>query len=113
MKQIISKIITVIIFTVFMFGFSSANAEKPQSKLQKAISDQVQYPTFASEKLTEGIVYVKFTVNADGTLSIAESNSLEEDLRAYVVDELSKMKVDVDNETIDKTFLWRFEFRLL
>ena len=113
MKQIILKISTVILFTVFVFGFLNVNAEKPQSTLQKAISDQVKYPTFASEKLMEGIVYVKFTVNANGTLSIAESNSLQEDLRTYVVDELTKLKVDTDAETMDKTYLWRFEFKLL
>jgi hypothetical protein len=113
MKKIILKISTVILFTVFVFGFSNVNAEKPQSTLQKAISEQIKYPTFASEKQTEGIVFVKFSVNNDGTLAIAESNSLQEDLRTYVVDELTKLKVDTDAETMDKTYLWRFEFKLI
>ena len=66
-------IVMLIVITSNVFGQDSLNMNPEFPEGDKAVleyfADNVEYPQEALDKGQEGIIYIKFVVNADGTIS--------------------------------------------
>ncbi len=101
------------ILTVLMLCVTFSFAKNPQSSLQQTIKNGVQFPSTAIEKHLEGAVFVEFVVKENGTLEIKNCHSLVGELQSYVFKTMSSITVAADPKLTGKTFLMRFDFKLI
>jgi hypothetical protein len=94
-------------------GFLFAFAGEPEMAVKQLLNEKIQYPEFARKALIEGKVFVTFTIDEQGKIMVKESNSLNEDLRKYVVEELNETVVTPSKDFIGKTFSMKFSFELI
>jgi hypothetical protein len=106
------KIKVVSILTVLMLTITLSFAKDPQSNLQQSIRNEIQFPASAIDKQLEGVVFVEFTITADGKINVLNCNSLVGELQSYVFETMSTLTVGTNPELIGKTFLMRLDFKL-
>jgi outer membrane biosynthesis protein TonB len=100
-----------LVMTVIL-GLNFAFATEPEVAVKKMINDQITYPDFAVKSLIEGKVYVTFSIDQDGKITVKESNSLNEELRKYVVEKMDDLKVTPGKDYDGKTYSMKFTFEL-
>jgi hypothetical protein len=96
-----------------LIGLNFAFASEPEVAVKNFITKQIKYPDFAVKSLNEGKVYVTFTIDEAGKVTVKESNSLNEDLRKYVVDKLNETTVTPNKEYTGKIYSMKFTFELI
>jgi hypothetical protein len=110
-----------LIILLLLFNTGVVNAIKPENNkvtteceksLYKDLRSQIIYPSFAQEQKIEGFVVVSFTYNNKGDITIVEANSNNDQLKAYVIEKLSKTSVASCVRDSDQVFSMRFDFRL-
>lgn len=103
----------IAIAALIMLTITLAKAKDPQSTLRQTITEQIKFPSSAVDQKIEGVVFVEFTVSTDGKIEVINCNSLQGELQTYVYEVLSETKVTPDREIAGKTFLMRFDFKLI
>jgi hypothetical protein len=110
-KAMKTKVLSVL--AILMLTITLSYAKDPQANLQQSIRNEIQFPAAAIDKQLEGAVFVEFTIIADGKIEILNCNSLVGELQSYVFETLSGMTVETNPELIGKTYLMRFDFKLV
>lgn len=105
------KIKILALVVILLAGSIVTKAGNDELSFKQTIVSKIQYPEFAKEQKLEADVWVSFTVNENGEITVNQTNSIDPDLMDYVKAELKKIKVNTDNEVIGKTFMYRFTFK--
>jgi outer membrane biosynthesis protein TonB len=98
---------------LFILGLNFAFASQPEVLMKNTILKEVKYPDFAVKQLNEGKVYITFTIDEKGKVTVKESNSLNQDLKNYVEETVNKIKVEPSSEFNGKTYSLKFTFELI
>jgi len=112
MKTTILAILMIGIFSLSFGKDRKENAEKA-NKNQNTICSSIEYPTFATEKGLEGDVFVKYNVNADGSIVVLQCYSRIPELQKYVCEELNKMNISGKSFEPKQNVVTKISFRLL
>ena len=94
---------TIIIIALFLIGFlfQPVLAEAAVVDFKEALSQTVKYPAKASENGMEGIIWVSLDIDANGIMSVKESNhNCCDKLHEKVVKQLNGKKIKKFNETM-------------
>ncbi len=94
---------TIIITALFLIGFlfQPVLAEAATVDFKKAISKTIKYPAKASENGMEGTIWVSLDVDANGIMSINETNhSCCDKLHDKVVEQLDGKTIKKFNESM-------------
>lgn len=94
---------TIMIIALFLVGFlfQPVLAEAATVDFKKAISQTVKYPANASENGMEGTIWVSIDVDANGFISINESNhNCCDKLHDKVVEQLDGKKIKKFDESM-------------
>jgi hypothetical protein len=102
-----------ITMAMLMFAVATSFAKDPESTMRQAITTQIEFPKVAAEMQVEGAVFAEFIVKEDGKIEVLNCFSLVGELQSYVFKELSKITVSPDADYNGKTFLMRFDFKLV
>lgn len=105
------KIKILALVVILLAGSIVTKAGNDELSFKQTIVSKIQYPEFAKEQKLEADVWVSFTVNENGEITVNQTNSIDPDLMDYVKAELKKIRVNTDNEVIGKTFMYRFTFK--
>ena len=110
-------IVTFFIISVMSLSFAFAVPDEPETKqkqdVKETIKTSIKYPKFAQDAVIEGVVYVRLSIQKDGTIKIMKIASIEEELKDYVKEELKKLKLNPKPEDIDKPVDMKFKFELM
>ena len=99
---------------IMMFVVATSFAKDPEAvKMRNAITTQIEFPNLAAELQLEGAVFAEFIVKEDGKIEVLNCFSLVGELQSYVFKKLSEISVTPDAEYIGKTYLMRFDFKLI
>ncbi len=96
---------------IFLLGSFSLKAGNDKLSLKETVISKIKYPEFARDQKLEADVYVSLTVADNGEIIVNQTNSVNPELMEYVKTELAKIKVNLDNEVIGKTFYYRITFK--
>ena len=94
---------TIIITAVFLLGFlfQPVLAEAAIVDFKKAISQTVKYPAKASENGMEGTIWVSIDIDAEGIMSVKQSNhNCCDKLHENVVEQLEGKKIKKFNDAM-------------
>lgn len=105
------KIKNLALVIIFLLGSFSLKAGNDELSFKETIISKIKYPEFARDQKLEADVYVSLTVADNGEIHVNQTNSINYDLMEYVKTELAKIKVNLDNEVIGKTFYYRITFK--
>ncbi len=105
------KIKILALVVILLAGSIVTKAGNDELSFKQTIVSKIQYPEFAKDQKLEADVWVSFTVNENGEITVNQTNSIDPDLMDYVKAELKKIRVNTDNEVIGKTFMYRFTFK--
>jgi len=106
-----TKVLSILAFLMLTITLSYAN--DAQAYMQQTIKNEVQFPSWAVDKQLEGAVFVEFTVNSEGKIEVLNCNSLVGELQSYVFETMSGITIAADPDLVGKTFLMRFDFKLV
>jgi hypothetical protein len=91
---------------------SKKKDETKESRVKELVLQEVRYPSFASEQKIEGTVYVSFTIDNQGKISVLRFNAENQELANYVVEELKVMNINSDDVENEKIYNMKFVFDL-
>ncbi|NPD47199.1 MULTISPECIES: hypothetical protein [unclassified Lentimicrobium] len=103
---------TIIIIALFLVGFlfQPVLAEAETIDFKKALSKTVKYPAKASENGMEGTIWVSLDVDANGIMSVNESNhNCCDKLHENVVEQLDGKKI----KKFDESMVGRHNIKLV
>jgi len=109
MKTKITKIVSLMLLTVFITGKVNAKSTNPKD-IDKILKKEISYPDFAKQQKLEGIVLINFSVNSDGTISVNLTNGSNASLKDYVVEKLEHLKIIPSKNNCDKNYNVKFNF---
>ncbi len=104
-----TKILTFLLFC--LLGSFNLIAGNDEVNFKQTVISKITYPDFAKAEKLEADVYVSFTVNKNGEITVNQANALYPDFMDYVKTELKKIKVNTENEVIGKTYFYKFTFK--
>jgi hypothetical protein len=111
------KIISIAIVIIMITGFISLAKDNvktiQKTELKSILEKKVSYPDFKVNNDEGSLVVVQFTVNDEGKLDIQAMNYLDVKLGEYVKNCLLKVVVDKNDESVGKTHIFKFDFKLL
>ena len=111
-----TRIITLLLIAIISLSFTSADAkgQKVQNKnnAMQTILSSIKYPEFAKDALIEGLVWVRLSIIDDGMVRVSIIQGSNEGLKKYVSKELAKIKLDVEEDEINKPMDMKFTFKL-
>jgi len=79
----------------------------------KIIKKEFIYPQKAIESTIQGEVYVNFSVNSSGQLTIISTNGMDNELKTYVANELTKIKFPQNIVNNEEEFNIKFSLKIL
>ncbi len=103
--------ISIILFFVALFSFGNLYAKNDSLEFKQTIINKIKYPEFAMKDKLEADVWVKLTVNDIGKINIDQINCVDVLFLDYVKEEIQKIKIDLNNEFVNKPFYYRFTFK--
>ena len=120
MKTTIARSL-LLLATVFTFGYTNAaepvrlkstlnKASALERSLDRALSNTLSFPLMQKADMI-GEVYVSFVINTEGRIQIIDCNSVNPDLRAYVLRKLARIDIGDNPEGSWKTTHMVFNFR--
>jgi hypothetical protein len=106
---------TKLIFTmlVMMFVIATSFAKGPESNMRNEITAHIEFPKIVADLQLEGAVFAEFIVKEDGKIEVLNCSSLVGELQSYVFLKLATMTVTPAAELTGKTYLMRFDFKLI
>ncbi len=95
MKKSVFMIIGIVAISLSTLSAKNlpAVAAKLPSNLKDAIAQEIDYPDFAQNNMTEGEVWMKVTVSNDDKVNIVDLSATQPELGEYVKQELSDLYV--------------------
>ncbi len=108
---LVSGLLTLVLLTNRFAGASYA--EKNEANVYKQIENQMPYPEFAKNENVKGKVIVEFKFDEKGKIQIMNMNYSNSKLKNYVADRLSKMNIQLSDNSINNIYRVEFSFNLL
>jgi capsule polysaccharide modification protein KpsS len=105
------KLILTFAIVGILFSFKSF-AEPTSKNVLQIINKEFKYPQKAIESMLQGEVYVSFSLNSLGDVTINSTNGMDEELKTYVVKELMKIKFPKNAVTDEEEFNVKFSLQL-
>lgn len=102
-----------LLIAILMFAITTSFAKGPEANMRQEITAHIEFPKIAAEMQLEGAVFAEFIIGEDGRIEVLNCFSLVGELQSYVFTELAKLKVTPNVELDGKTFLMRFDFKLV
>lgn len=105
----------VVFLAALALGLSTTSmaTESPKSLVFSQVKEAIKYPSVAREQKIEGTVYVSYTVNSNGSITIHQIESAEPYLKNYVKEQLEDLVIESGtNSVTDKMQVSRFVFKL-
>ena len=108
----------VILCGLFLSASVFAGEPVPASKavaqsVAKNVQKKLNYPQFAIDKKLECCVMVSIVINDDGSLKVDAANSVDKNLKNYVVKQIEKISSADYTRYAGQTILVRVKFNLL
>ena len=102
---------------MFLSVTTFAKAPVPASKavahsIAELISNDIEYPEFAIKEKFQGIVVVSVVIEDDGTFDVKSANSVNEDMKEYVIKEIESIVSDKYAQYSGQTLLVKLNFDL-
>lgn len=103
----------IIIAALAVFiGAGSFYAGNGETLFRRKVSSSIRYPELRGEKV-ETEVFVQFTVQENGHITIDSVTSGNETIKESIVRQLEALKTSPnDKDVIGKTFYYRFVFKV-
>ncbi len=105
-------IIAISLSTVSAKNLPAVAAKLP-SDLKEAITQEIDYPDFADESMTEGEVWMKVTVTKDDKVKIVDLSATQPELGEYVEQELSDLYIPNSGVQSGQLYFLKLEFDLI
>jgi hypothetical protein len=90
-----------------------SQASKNETNVYKQIKSQMPFPDFAKKEQINGKVSVEFKLNERGSIEILNMNYSHLKLKEYVIEQLSKMHLQMPEKDQGKTYRVAFTFNLI
>ncbi len=110
--------IAILLLGLFITGSAFAIEPVPSTKVaSKAVaellSEEISYPSFASENKIECYVVVSIIVKSDGTLDVDAANCKSEKMKAHVVKSIEELQNDDFAQYAGQNVLVKVKFLLI
>lgn len=107
------NLFSILILAIFSISFTAnqVHAQDPSiSKLDKKINNSIAYPLLAHQNM-DGEVAVTFSVSSKGKLDVIKIDSSNPNLIPYVINQLKKIDVPLNDRTIGTMQTYLLNFR--
>jgi len=108
---LVTSLLTLVLITNRFAGPSQAS--KNETSIYKQIERQMHYPEFAKKEQVNGKVTVEFKFKENGHIEILNLNYSDKNLKSYVVDQLTKMNIQLPEGVSGKIYRIAFSFNLI
>jgi len=113
MKKFILTIAAAVLVIGSTFAITGGEPTKANKVLQNKISEMIPYPDFAFEENIEVSVFAIVSLNENGDITVERISSTNQDMKNYVVTELSKIQLADESIEAGKQYKLRVDFRAL
>ncbi|MEI6348439.1 MAG: hypothetical protein WCP69_10885 [Bacteroidota bacterium] len=114
MKAIVKGSIILIILASSMFSVSAfpTNPSKGENKLSTKLISAIDYPKIAEANNLEGVVYLKYSIQTDGSIEIIEMNYSNIIFAQHVRNKINKIFLPNTSLEPNEIYYAKFDFKL-
>ena len=117
MKTRIATLTLLLGLFISLTAFASELVPVPASKsvassVATLIEDELEYPEFAIEEKFEGDVVIELLIKDDGSFNVVAANSVDADLKEYVIETVENMETAQYTQYAGQTVLVKVTYDL-